>query len=141
MNKNQIIGFTGGIILLLSLLTPLAYVNEGFITIVPLFENMNLNDAWLWRDISAFAVTIILLGLLSFYFILKKNSLGTLIVGTLIFIDFFFVLVAVWMSSLNAEKYADIQFRFSYGWIVALIGAALIIYSGVRMKKPNSLQK
>ncbi len=136
MNKNQIIGIIGGIILLLSLFTPLAYVNNGFVTVAPVFGNIELGTGvWLWRDVSAFAVTIILLDLLSFYFVLKKNSLGTLIVGTLIFIDFFFVLVAVWMSSLNAEKYADIQFRFSYGWIIALIGGAMIIYSGVKFKK------
>ncbi|MFC2133958.1 hypothetical protein ACFLTH_05020 [Bacteroidota bacterium] len=69
------------------------------------------------------------------FLILKKNRIGTIIIGVIFLINSFFILIAVWMSQLEAEIYNDIDFSFEFGWSLILIGIGLLLYAGIKMKR------
>ena len=136
MKKNRIIGFAGLFILLLSGFCSLASINGIPVTILPLFDNFSIGgEIWLWRNISAFAMTHYLALIIGIILLLKNHRIGTIIVGVIFLINTFFILIAVWMSHLEADIYNDIVFAFEWGWLMILFGCGLFLYSGIKIKK------
>lgn len=126
------LGLLGILLLLVSSILPIALLNKDWITLIPIFDNFDLQGGiWEWRDISAFAATYPIILIIILFFLMKKNLKVALpLIGVLFFI-LFFVLVSLFMTSTKVENFHGVDFSFSFGWIIILIGLILLIYSSV----------
>ena len=135
-------GLLGAVILVIAGFVPLAYGNDSVISFYPIYGNTNVGDnAFAWRDISAFAVTYGITSLLSIYFLLKKQHVGIFIVISLNAVAALFSLAGMAMLALRASQLDDLSFTFSYGWIFVIIGIVLVILDGVRIRKLRLQEK
>lgn len=134
MSKKQITAFAGDILLLAGALIPIARLNGHSITFLPVWNNLVLdNGLWNWRDISFFAVTMLLLILLTAYFTWKKNYAGLMWTGVLSLFIIVIVFMAILQINTKLTGIDEIMFSMSFlGWLILLAGSALVIYSGIK---------
>lgn len=136
MHTKKIAVYAALMILAISGIFPLASINEIPVTMLPIYENFSIGgEIWIWRNISAFVMTHYLALIVGIFLALKKNEIGIIVIGVIFLINTFFVLIAVWMSQLDADMYKDIAFSFEWGWIFILIGIGLTLYSGIKTRK------
>lgn len=122
-----------GIILgILFAFAPLGWINEKPITIYPVFNNFITDyKLWIWRDISVFSLTHTILLAIAFYAILKRKNILQKFIGVLLLVNSLFVLFTVYLSGTNSKVYPDVEFSYSYGWLLLLFCIiTLIISSG-----------
>ncbi|MGE5402057.1 MAG: hypothetical protein ACM3S2_16795 [Ignavibacteriales bacterium] len=132
MNKNQIEGLLGSVILLIGGFVPIAVLQHGIITYFPVWGNLRLeNGLWSWRDISFFAVTLGILGVVSFVFALRKKYSGLIFSGILSLFVSIIIFISIFFIKANLNVWAgDDSLRISWGWLFLLAGPLLIILGG-----------
>ncbi len=136
MKTYQLIGLIGILILIICGFLPLAYLNDEIITITPIFDNYDVGDSlWVWKDISAFAVTYGITLLLCVYLLFKKLKPGYLISASLNLVVLLLIYFSVWLTSINSEDFSDVNFSFSYTILPVILGYALFYFSGIKIKK------
>ena len=136
MKSYKLIGLTGILILLIGGFLPLAYLNDGVITIFPLYDNYDLADSlWVWKDISAFSVTYVITLLLCIYLLFKDYKPGYLIAASLNFVVILFIYFSTWLSSIKANDFSDISFSYGISGILLLVGYTLYFYGGIKIQK------
>lgn len=140
MSIKQITGYAGALLLLCGTMLPVASLNGHMISFIPLREDMTIEGGlWNWRDISFFAVTLLVLTVLSFYFTYRKKYPGLLFTG---FLSLFSIII-IFMTILQVKsKYAgfdDIIFSLSSaGWIILIIAIGTLLFAGLyRQKNPH----
>lgn len=122
LSKYYLFGISVGSFLLFAI-TPLMIINDMWITILPIFNN-TVSDykIWVWKDISAFALTHFLLIILSVIFATKRNKTGIKILSTVYLLNSLFILFVIWLSKLNAQPINEVNISYSFGWIFFIIG-------------------
>ncbi|GJQ64040.1 MAG: hypothetical protein SCALA702_30930 [Melioribacteraceae bacterium] len=136
MKNYKIAGYSGVVLLLIFLFTPIASINDSAATILPVYDNVTIASGfWNWVDISAFAMTLAFIVPLSLYFVAKGKSLGVLITTTIAMISSLFILMAVWIADLNAVTDSGLNFHFSYGWLVLLLSLTSLYFSGSKLRQ------
>jgi len=142
MKSFQLIGFAGAVILIIAAFVPLAEIGNDIITMFPIYDNAQAGAGiWVWKDISAFAVTYIITLLLSFFFIFKRWKAGALIVTSLNLAAAVFIYVAFWMTSVKAANYANMHFSYSINGLLILVGLTMLYYSGAKTVKKENKNK
>lgn len=136
MKTYQLIGLSGCIILLISSFIPLAEISGEFITVIPVYGNTAIGDnVWVWKDVSAFAVTFAITIFLSIYFILKKMRIGILISTSLNLVVVIFIYISIWLTQLNVSDYTALTFSYKLNGFLLIAGLALVYYSAMRTPK------
>lgn len=140
MKIEKVLGIIGSLLLISSGFFSLASIDSKIITIFPVFDNFEVGESiWFWRDISAFAITFPLIALVSLYFVIKENYVGLFVISGIAFGVMFFILISVWMASEKSASIGGIDFSYDYGWIIILIGIALLIFDGFKIKKEQHI--
>lgn len=135
MKTHQLIGLAGILVLVISGFLPLAYINEGAITIYPVLDNYELSDIWYWRDISAFAVTYGITAVLGIYLLIKNYKPGYLIAVSLSLAAFIFMYISIWLTSVKVMDFAELTFSYTLWILFAILGYVLVYYGGLNIKK------
>ena len=136
MKSYQLIGFIGILILIICGFIPLAYLNDEFITIFPVYNNFDLaTSLWVWKDISAFSVTYGLTLLLCVYLLYRKFKPGYLISASLNFVVILFIYFSIWLTSIKTEDFSDVTFSYSISGLLVIVGFVLLFYSGLKIDK------
>lgn len=136
MKSYQLIGFIGILILIICGFIPLAYLNDEFITIFPVYNNFDLaTSLWVWKDISAFSVTYGLTLLLCVYLLYRKFKPGYLISASLNLVVTLFIYFSIWLTSIKTEDFSDVTFSYSISGLLVIVGFVLLFYSGLKIEK------
>lgn len=136
MKTYQLIGFIGILILITGGFLPLAYLNNDVITIFPLYDNFNLvNSLWVWKDISAFAVTFGITLLIGIYLLFKNLKPGYLIAVSLNLVVMLFIYFSVWLTSVNTHDFNNVLFNYSIFGLLLIIGYVSVFYAGSRIER------
>jgi len=141
MKSYQLSGLIGIIVLLISGFLPLAYLNDGVITIFPFFNNFDLaNSVWVWKDISAFSFTYAITLILSIYLLFKNYRPGYLIAASLNIVVILFIYFTIWLTSVNAADFNNVIFSYSISGFLLGVGYILYFYGGLKMGKKKKGQ-
>lgn len=136
MKSYQLIGLIGILILIICGFVPLAYLNDEFITIFPVYNNFDLaTSLWVWKDISAFSVTYGLTLLLCVYLLIRNLKPGYLISASLNLVVILFIYFSIWLSSIKTEDFSDVTFSYSIYGLLIIAGFLLLFYSGLKIEK------
>lgn len=136
MKTYKLIGIIGILILIIGGFLPLAHLGDDVITIAPVYDNYDVAiSLWVWKDISAFAITYGLTLLICFYLLLKNYKPGYLISASLSLIAILFIYFSVWLTSIKVEEFGNVEFKLCYAWIIFIIGYVLMFYGGLKIKK------
>lgn len=136
MKVYQLIGLIGILLLLICSFLPLAHLGDGVITIAPIFDNFDLEKSmWVWKDISAFAITVWITLVLCVFLSVKKYKPGFLISASLNLVAILFIYFSVWLTSIKVEEFGNVEFKLCYVWIILSIGYVLLYYSGLKIQK------
>lgn len=136
MKTYKLIGIIGILILIIVGFLPLAHLSDEVITIAPVYNNYDVaKSLWVWKDISAFAITYGLSLIVCFYLLLKNYKPGYLISASLALIAIMFIYFSVWLTSIKVAEFGNVEFKLCYAWIIFLIGFILIFFSGLKIKK------
>ena len=136
MKLHQLLGLAGCLLLLIAAFVPLASVNGSAITLIPIYDNFSLGDnVWVWKDVSAFAVTFLLTALLDIYFIIRKMRIGVLIASSLGLVTIIFSYISFWLTQVKTFDFPELTFGYSINGILLLAGFALVYYSGIQTPK------
>lgn len=136
MKSYHLIGLIGIILLLITGFLPLAYLNDGMITIFPFFNNFDVADSlWVWKDISAFAVTYAVTLILCIYLLYKNYKPGYLIAASLNLVVILFIYFTIWLASINANDFNDVVFSYGVSGVLLVIGYILYFYAGIKINK------
>lgn len=136
MKLYQLIGFIGILILIICGFIPLAYLNDEFITIFPVYNNFDLaTSLWVWKDISAFSVTYGLTLLLCVYLLYRKFKPGYLISASLNLVVTLFIYFSIWLTSIKTEDFSDVAFSYSISGLLIIVGFVFLFYSGLKIEK------
>ena len=142
MKKILNFGTIGAILLLAAGFLPLAYINSQSVTLFPFFDNMEIGQSiWVWRDLSAFAVTYALTSILILYFIYKDKLLAIIILVSLNLVCSFVFLAGVWMAQLKTMDFPGTGFSYSWGWLFVVTGLILVFVYAYRLKKSKDSDK
>lgn len=133
MEQKQLFSFAGLSLLTIACFLPLANLNEFIISILPVWDNRVYQFGfWNWRDISFFAVTLLLLIILSTVFTFKKNYTGILITSLLVSFVAVIIFVTVLQVQLKVSGYSNISFNLGWGWISLVPGIVLLITAALK---------
>ena len=133
MKNLRLLGIISGLLLIFSGILPIGKINTDVISIFPVYNNLDLGiGMWMWRDISAFAVSFGLLALLAIVFSLRKWELGNIITGVLLFIVSMFILFALWLAQLKTLKFSDVEFTFGIAWLFIVAGIGLLLFENIK---------
>lgn len=136
MKSYQLIGLIGILILIICGFIPLAYLNDEFITIFPVYNNFDLaTSLWVWKDISAFSVTYGLTLLLCVYLLYRKFKPGYLISASLNLVVTLFIYFSIWLTSIKTEDFSDVAFSYSISGLLIIVGFVFLFYSGLKIEK------
>lgn len=142
MKPSKLIALLGMIILILTVILPIGMIEDRIITLLPIYDNYNIDDIWFWRDISAFAVTYFIMNIIAFVFLLKENFKVLIAVSVVQLILFFFILVALWMTDMKIEENFGLQvFYYGFGIIFILLGILLLAVASALLMKEKLNQK
>jgi hypothetical protein len=133
MNRNQILGLTGSIILFVGVFTP--------IMSVPILGNMNY-----FQNGRGDGVVVLVLSLISLLLTLAKKYRGLLITGalSLAVLAFTFINFQWRLSEMRAKVKTDLannpfsglgeaflgNVQIQWGWAVLIVGAAILLFAG-----------
>lgn len=120
--KIKFFGIAALILIAASLFFPVGYVDQFPITLLPVFDNYKLQSYWEWLDVSAFVITIVISIFVNIYLLLKKIYIGLFIITAIQFSSFFFILTALWITSINISEIDFTEFSYSFGLIILLAG-------------------
>ncbi len=136
MNKRQILGISGIILLIIGGISPIAKLNGAVISFFPIWDNFTLNDGlWNWRDISFFAVTGIILIFLSIWFLIKKKYAGLIVTGLLWLFISIIILFLTLDLKFKYEGFSEIAFNISWAWFVIFTGTLFMLITGILKPK------
>lgn len=136
MKSKQILAILGSLFILLSSIIPLAKLDNRMITYLPVWNNFNIEQGlWQWRDISFFAVTLILASILSMIFSIKKLFTGLLFTGFISLFIIFILFMAIFEIKGRLVETNGVSFSFDWGWVILLAGIVMILLSGSKRFK------
>ena len=136
MKSYQLIGLIGILILLVCAFLPMAYLDDIALTIYPVSENFDVaKSLWVWKDISAFAVTYGVTLVLCIYLLIKKYKPGYLIAASLNLVVLLFIYFSVWLTSIKSEDFSDVNFTYSFTILLVILGYVLFYFGGIKIKK------
>lgn len=133
-NNYLLYGILGTILLVSSSLIPIAFINETPITMLPFWDNYTIGKEWEWINISTFSITYLLSVFLGLYFLLKKKRAGLAVSLFIELLMLLFILIALWMTSLDVVEGHINNFKFSYGILAAFLGILLYSFSYFTIK-------
>lgn len=124
--KNARLQIIGIMLLIIGTLSPIAYLNNRIISIIPIWNNLIIEDGlWNWQDISFFAVTLVLVILVSLFFIYKKIYYGLIFTAVLNFFTLVIIFAAILQIKSKYAAYPEITMQWGWGWGLLLLGAIL----------------
>lgn len=136
MKTYQLIGLIGILFLIICGFLPLAYLDDSIISIYPVFNNMDVgNSLWVWKDISAFAVTYGISLLLCVYLLFRKLKPGYLIAASLNLVAILLIYFSVWLTSIRAEDFSTTDFIYGYTILLVIVGYVLLYFGGIKIRK------
>ncbi|MCX6149979.1 MAG: hypothetical protein NTX22_05575 [Ignavibacteriales bacterium] len=136
MKSKQYLGILGLILLLIGGFIPIAKLNEEVISIFPVWNNIELqNGLWQWRDISFFAVTIVLIIFLTIYLLIVKKYLGFIVTGVLSLFIILIIFIALLQVNSKVSGVEGVSFSFSWGLVVAVASGIAFLLAGLTKQK------
>ena len=120
------------IMFVIAVLCSLANIDGENVYMIPMSSTSTI--LWDWTNISAFAITFLILLLVNLYFLFQNKFRYCAVLSILKIIISFPILIVVWILSLDAT---DNKISFSYGssWIfifLALIISLFLLYKNRR---------
>ncbi|MBU0558113.1 MAG: hypothetical protein KKG93_00760 [Bacteroidetes bacterium] len=127
------------IMFVIAVLCPLANIDGENVYMIPMSSTSTI--LWDWTNISAFAITFLILLLVNLYFLFQNKFRYCAVLSILKIIISFPILIVVWILSLDAM---DNNISFSYGssWIfifLALIISLFLLYKNRRKSSITSV--
>jgi hypothetical protein len=126
-------GILGALFILTGSIIPLANLNNNVITYLPVRDNFVLgNGLWQWRDISFFALTLFIIGILAVIFSIKKIFTGLMITGLVALFIIFILFAAIFEIKGQLLEVNGTHVYISWGWIILIMGSLLILAGGAK---------
>jgi hypothetical protein len=115
------------------LFTPVAYLGEGAIVLLPLFTDiLPEQDIWQWQNTAAFVMTYFISVLLLIYFEFREKKPGIIVSLVVNAVSVLIIFTIVWMTKISLSN--DNTIAYGYGWIFWLSG--MILFLITLIKKP-----
>lgn len=141
MKKEVKIGLIGTALLIVSAFLPLASMNDRIITILPVFNNIIIQNVWSWIDISAFTITYIIGAIVCVWFVWKEKFIGIFIVISAVAFVAVIIFVGILFAHVNANPDEQKSFSIEWGWVIIVAGVILVYNSGFGILKRIKAKK
>ncbi|GEM_PF-1703561 len=141
MKKEVKIGLIGTALLIVSAFLPLASMNGRIITILPVFNNIIIQNVWRWIDISAFTITYIIGAIVCVWFVWEEKFIGIFIVISAVAFVAVIIFMGILFAQVNANPDELKSFSIEWGWVIIAAGVILVYNSGFGILKRIKAKK
>ncbi|MCF8435560.1 MAG: hypothetical protein K9G57_01830 [Ignavibacteriales bacterium] len=126
-NFNLFFPVSGILLIFTALFLPIANLGDYPISILPFFTQMtDQQNIWNWVDISAFSISLCIVVILGFFFILKKNTFALRLIGAISAVCSLIILLALWMTDIESANQHGPELEFSFGLLFLMVGNILV---------------